>query len=355
MREIFAMAMLMATASSAPASSPVAAALPVRVGQEWQYEGKTTRVTGSERPARHSFRVTVTVVSRQGATPEAIRFHDESGAGLALEASSAWITGGGEENTPLPAGILLWPEMRLAEGLNLPAPFRGGLEPGAQHLARVPLFGYAPPFPQSFPVRRRVVGAESIGARRCLRIERRLAARLPLITFWLRILEHREQFWVDRASGALVKYEGMARVQEGDHGPTATLTASLRLQGVRTLPTPELRQRQAQARDLIDTAALLWNPAGEPAEARVREAQARLERFRQTYSHSPYAPAAASLAARVQSAMGGSQRERELAAQQAALVGKPAPVLAVKDLEGKEQTLGNYRGKIILLNVFASW
>ena len=84
-------------------------------------------------------------------------------------------------------------------------------------------------------------------------------------------------------------------------------------------------------------------------------AQARLERFRQAYPHSPYAPAAASLAARVQSALGGRQREREMAAQQAALVGKPAPTLAVKDLEGKEQTLGNYRGKIILLNVFASW
>jgi hypothetical protein len=355
MRNVYALAALMAIALMTPASSPSAEALPVRVGQEWRYEGKTTRATGSERPARHSFRATVTLVSRQGATPEAIRFHDEAGGAFALEASSAWITGDGEENTPLPAGILLTPEMRLAEGLNLPAPFRGGLKPGAQRLARVPLFGLAPPFPQTLPVRRRVVGLERIGPHQCLRIERRLATPLPLGTLWLRVLEHREQFWVDRASGALVKYEGMARVQEGDHGPAATLTASLRLQGVRPLPTPELRQRQAQARDLIAAADLLWNPSGEPAEARVREAQTRLERFGHAYPHSPYAPAAASLAARVQSALGGRQREQQMAAQQAALVGKPAPALALKDLEGKEQTLGHYRGKIILLNVFASW
>jgi hypothetical protein len=355
MRNFDALAMLMATALMAPASSPLAAALPLRVGQEWRYEGATTRVSGSQRPARHSFRATVTLVSQQGASPQAIRFHDEPGAGLALEASSAWITAGDAENTPLPAGILLGTEMRLAEGLDLPAPFRGALAPGAQHLARVPLFGYAPPFPQTFPVRRRVVGEAQIGPHRCLRIERRLATRLPLSTFWLRILQHKEEFWIDRATGALVRYEGTARVQEGDHGPVSTLTAALRLQGVRPLPTSELRQRQAQARDLVVAADLLWNPAGEPSEARVREAQSRLQHFRQAYPHSPYAPAAAALAARVQGALGGRQREQEMAAQQAALVGKPAPALAVKDLEGKEQTLGNYRGKIILLNVFASW
>ena len=45
MREIFATTMLMATVISAPASSPVAAAQQLRVGQEWQYEGKTTRAT----------------------------------------------------------------------------------------------------------------------------------------------------------------------------------------------------------------------------------------------------------------------------------------------------------------------
>ena len=37
------------------------------------------------------------------------------------------------------------------------------------------------------------------------------------------------------------------------------------------------------------------------------------------------------------------------------LKGQPAPEFKLKDLDGKERTLGAYRGKLILLNFFASW
>jgi tetratricopeptide (TPR) repeat protein len=37
------------------------------------------------------------------------------------------------------------------------------------------------------------------------------------------------------------------------------------------------------------------------------------------------------------------------------LEGNPAPAIALKSLAGEEQTLGAYRGKIVLLNFFASW
>ena len=37
------------------------------------------------------------------------------------------------------------------------------------------------------------------------------------------------------------------------------------------------------------------------------------------------------------------------------LIGKPAPAVKVKDLSGKDHTLAEFKGKIILLNFCASW
>jgi hypothetical protein len=37
------------------------------------------------------------------------------------------------------------------------------------------------------------------------------------------------------------------------------------------------------------------------------------------------------------------------------LVGKPAPAVKVKDLAGKDHSLTEFKGKIILLNFAASW
>ena len=41
--------------------------------------------------------------------------------------------------------------------------------------------------------------------------------------------------------------------------------------------------------------------------------------------------------------------------EKAQIVGKPAPELALRDLDGREVKLSDYRGKVVLLNWFASW
>jgi hypothetical protein len=87
----------------------------------------------------------------------------------------------------------------------------------------------------------------------------------------------------------------------------------------------------------------------------VKEAQAQLQRFQRDAPRSPYMAAATSLEVMVNSYLGQARREQELVERQSALVGKAAPAVRLKDLSGKERTLGEYRGKVILLNAFASW
>jgi hypothetical protein len=42
-------------------------------------------------------------------------------------------------------------------------------------------------------------------------------------------------------------------------------------------------------------------------------------------------------------------------AQGAALIGRPAPRIQVKDLQGKTRSLTEFRGKVVLLCFAASW
>lgn len=327
----------------------------VRVGTEWQYTGEARRQGGNEPPSVQTFETTALVVDRQEGPLEVVRYRRLDGAPFPGEAGAVWVTQTAQANTVLPRALLVSQQLRLVDGLNLPAPLGGGMKPGETSVTRVPLFGYGPPFPQTVPMRQRVLADETVDGRVCLRVERTPAVRLPLSTLFMTLLDHREQFWIERDSGALVKYEGTARVRDRAEDPETTLAATLRLKAVHTPPSADVRKRREEARRLAEAAHLLASDSGEPAEARVREAQERLEQFRSASPQSPYLAAAASLEAMVKSYLGRAQRRRERAERQAALVGKPAPAVKLTDLSGKERTLGEYRGKIILLNAFASW
>src|SRR5262249_8107913 len=155
---------------------------------------------------------------------------------------------------------------------------------------------------------------------------------------------------------AFLMYEGRARFRNGSESePVTTVVSSLALRGVRMLPASAAWERRAQAQRLTEAADLLFSRSGQWGEARLRQSQARLASLRQRYPQSAYAPAADALGELARMRLGYIQQGQELERQKAALIGSPAPALSLKDLEGKEHTLGEYRGKLILLNVFASW
>jgi hypothetical protein len=116
-----------------------------------------------------------------------------------------------------------------------------------------------------------------------------------------------------------------------------------------------VRGRQEQARLLTEMADRITSRSGEVSEARLQEVQARLSPFDRQYPGSPYAPAAKALTEISRIRLSSHRQQQQQEENRAALVGRPAPAIPLKDLEGRERTFGEYRGKLILLNVFASW
>jgi hypothetical protein len=326
-----------------------------RVGQEWHYTGTAMRSTRGKTASKHPFITTATVVGKRDGALEVIRFRQVSNVAFLPEASAVWLPESGGEGTRLPAGMLLPHEARLVEALHLPVPFADGLKPGDRRLSRSPLLAYSAPFPQTVPMLRRVVGTERVGPRRCARIERKLAVRLPWSAFGTRVLSYGEQFWVDQATGVLVKYQGAVRLRDGSEDGVATLSASLQLTEVRPLSASELQQRRQQAQLLAETARLLASRSGAVEEIHLRQAQARMQEFQRRFPRSPYAAAATSLGQSLRWHEGYLQRQQKREAARAAFLQQPAHAVSLKALDGKEQTLGEYRGKLVLLNFFASW
>jgi hypothetical protein len=324
----------------------------VRTGQEWIYMGTAKTTPGNERAVQR-FTASATVVGQGTAGLQVARSRRIEHAPFPPEAEAAWLATAGAGGSRPPGAIPQTSAIRLLDAVSLPIPFHPDLKPGEEWTTRAPFLGQGPPFPQSLAFRSRVMGEQRLGTRPCLRIMRELSGPLPLTAWVVPVLAYRELFWVDRRSGALLRYEGSMRLREG--GPLATVTASMELHAVRSLSMDAVRQRREQARMLADAAALLADRSGAPSEARLTEVQARLRSFSTRYPHTVYAGAATALAQWTSILLGQQQQQRKQEENRAALVGKPAPTLTLPDLDGQEHTLGEYRGKLILLNVFASW
>jgi hypothetical protein len=277
-------------------SAAAQAQLPPRTGTEWVYGGVARQIRGTDAPVVQPLVTWATVVGQSEAGLEVVRYRRlPEDVSLPMR-SAVWLTATNEENTARLQELRISREVRLADSLNLPAPFGPGLTPGETKIVRVPLFGLPLPYPQTVPLRRRVLGEETVDGRLCLRVERKLAARLPLAVNGFSILEYVEQLWVERGSGALVRFEGRARIREGnDQEPVTILATDLRLEQVRTLSEEELKQRREHGERLAAIANLLPPQRNEPSEGRLREALGRLQAFRREAPNSPYRAAMDSL------------------------------------------------------------
>jgi peroxiredoxin len=184
-----------------------------------------------------------------------------------------------------------------------------------------------------------------------------VASNLPLETQSpagpYRLLAYRERFWIDRQSVGVVKYEGAMRVEEPapDGMAAVRLTTSLELKGVRRLSGPEVQERRQQAQLLSGLTQLFADEATANDPSQLRQAQDKLQRFRQRFPTSPYKAAAAGLDDRLRHTLFVAEGE----SRRMALPGQMMPDVPLKSLDGKEQTLGSYRGNVLLLSFFTSW
>jgi hypothetical protein len=237
--------------------------------------------------------------------------------------------------------------------LSVPLTPGTGLKPGEQWRHSESL----PEMPAPVPLVYAVTGHAHDGDRDCLQIEKKLAQALPFKPGGggaPELTDYGQTLCVDPESGLVVSQQVHQQVRfPTEEGPiTIDLSASISLQQTRQLPDMELaaRIRQAAALDRAQRAVFLFRP-GVDRRKTLAEASKEIAAFRKEFPASPYAPALAHLDEQIGQMRSAAEREARLQRLQ----GKPAPAFTLKNLAGSERTLGAYRGKIILLNFFASW
>lgn len=232
-----------------------------------------------------------------------------------------------------------------------------------------------------FSVLYQVVGETKVGARTCVTLEKRLGNQLPAnVNFpkeWRNLEPPRREFAegyfeeltdygetlaIDPVTMEVLSQKLHARRRQvlGKERITLDLSAAITLRQIRQLAPAEVasRVRQSEILGRVEQAEMLVG--GEraatgslsPKESRVLEEAAQiLAAFRKEFPNSPYLPAVPPIETSLTQLRRAAHEEARLQAMR----GKPAPDFRLKGLDGKEETFGAYRGKLVLLNFFASW
>lgn len=251
----------------------------------------------------------------------------------------------------LPGG----PVAALLQSLSVPLSPKAELKQGLEWRSKEVLPSMPPP-PAEVVF---TVGGESkVGDRMGIKIEKKLAQALPYKQQvgggTLELIDYGQTITVDPATGVVLADEvrGSARFTAGEQKVTLDYKVAVNLTQTRQLSDADLAARVEQAAAISKVQDLIFS--GGPGSDRnkiMADATKAIAAFRKEHAASPYTPALARLEEIVGQIRSRGERESRLEN----LKGKPAPAIALKDLSGKEQTLGAYRGKIILLNFFASW
>lgn len=266
--------------------------------------------------------------------------------------------------TPWPRTIARDPLGDLIQVLDVPLAPGDALKPG--DISFAPSEDQMVLFPQGFPAVCQVEREAVVAGRHSLVLTRRLASHPPtgirLPPSWKHLPPPRRDFGggsfeeleeytnrmaVDPATMEVTRQDLHARQRRhfGQQSEVIEFSAAIALAHVRQLSVPELalRARQAAALESIEHPE---QPA-EPNDAATRQA---LAGFRRQFPGSPYLPVADQFTA----ALDQPGRGSDLQAFMEGLQGRPAPGFRLKRLDGREQTLGAYRGRLVLLNFFGN-
>jgi hypothetical protein len=195
-----------------------------------------------------------------------------------------------------------------------------------------------------------VAGETTVAGRPCMRITlagRELPSKNSIGDGSVDVTDFGGTVCVERDTGLVVSDERhqTVRYAVGPHPYRMEAKTSLTLKEARQLSGDELAARVKQAEAIAHMERLAFGEEPGPSrKQQVTEAQQAMTQFRRDYPASPYGPALAPIAAYLRPE-----------ARRLALVDETAPAFRLQDLTGQEKTLAAYRGKLILLNFFASW
>jgi hypothetical protein len=225
-----------------------------------------------------------------------------------------------------------------------------------------------------------VAGGTKVGDRTCVVIGKRLGRRVPAEFasqfpggrnlrpprrefaegYFEELTGYGETLTIDPVTMEVLSQKLHARRRQvlGKERITLDLSAAITLRQIQQLAPAELasRVRQAEILGRVEQAATYTFQAAthtlSPKEPRVLEEAAQtLAAFRKEFPGSPYTAAIPP----IEASLTQLRREAHEEARLQAIKGTRAPDFALKNLEGKEETFGTYRGKLVLLNFFASW
>jgi hypothetical protein len=219
-----------------------------------------------------------------------------------------------------------------------------------------------------------VAGGTKVGDRTCVMIEKRLGKELPAEIasqfpagwrnlpparrdfaegYFEELTDYGETLAIDPVTMEVLSQKLHARRRQvlGKERITLDLSEAITLREIRQLAPADVasRVRQAEMLGRVEQAATRGPSAKEPKV--LEEAAQTLAAFRKEFPGSPYAPAIPPIEASLTQLRRAADEEARLQAMK----GTRAPNFRLKNLDGKEETFGAYRGKLILLNFFASW
>jgi peroxiredoxin len=352
-------------------TAPAGAAVKLTAGQEFLYTGAAEwKVTGESGPAQvlaGDLQLSALVTESDAAKGYAVilmrtfRPKSQEPQGLPPEAVVGTVRYAADL-TVTPAGSVPGSVINnIVKALTVPLAPQAELKAGQEWRRKESLPGL-PPNPTEIVYT--VTGQTKIGDRTGLKIEKKLAQALPFkqeagagpqgSRGTLELTEYGQTICVDPETGLVLsdQVQGQARFTAGAQAVTLSFSASAALQETRQLSQADViaRVKQAALINRVQSTLFSITPGSDYKKA-LAEASKQSASFKKDHAGSPYAPALA----RLEQFLGAMSAQAERDSRLEGLQGKTAPAFALKDLTGKQQTLAAYRGKIVLLNFFASW
>lgn len=163
---------------------------------------------------------------------------------------------------------------------------------------------------------------------------------------------YRESWLVDPASGNVKSYDRTwkTHAKDDDGDTTEDVVLSMRLATSATSSADDLAARRKEAEAIATVRAKLTASEGDPTALAPE-----IDALDKSLRGSPFAVAASDLREMLKGIAETRAAEEQEQKVLENLIGKAAPDFTGKDLDGKEVRLESLRGKVVLLNFWASW